>query len=150
MTYRTSSFASPCKLLLPLLLLGLFLGCGAKGSHVSGKVTFKGKPVPEGKVYFLPDAAAGNRGTPGYADIKNGAYDTGAEGGQAPSPGAVVMTLEGVDPNPPASAPPGVVGTTLFKGYEKKITLSDSTSVQDVEVPDEAATDPATAAIVQP
>jgi len=46
------------------LLVGLLLGCGAAGPKtaiVKGKVTFKGKPVPNGTVTFIP--ASGQHAT---------------------------------------------------------------------------------------
>lgn len=123
-------------------LLSVVLGCGEGGTHVSGKVTFQGKPVPQGKVYILPDSSAGNSGAAGYADIKDGMYDTSAEGGHAATPGAVVLKVEGIDPTPPPNAEPDVTTTVLFTGYEKKIQLPAEASVQDIDVPAEAAKGP--------
>ena len=65
------------------LLGGLASGCGGSGHRISGKVTLDGKPVPAGKIYFIPDTAKGNSGPTRYADIVDGAYDTGATGGKA-------------------------------------------------------------------
>ena len=69
------------KLALRLLLLTLILcqGCGGGGVDrvdVSGTVTWKGKPVPMGLVFFTPDTAKGNRGPQGFALIKDGRFDT--------------------------------------------------------------------------
>jgi len=124
-----------------LVVLGcLAMGCGGdSGGHVSGKVTFKGQPVPAGKVYISPDASKGNSGQTGYANITNGSYNTAAAGGQAPPTGAVVIAVEGIDPNPPPGADPDVTTTVLFARYEKKVELPASASVQDIEVPPEAA-----------
>lgn len=122
-----------------LPLLTVVLGCGDKGTHVSGKVTFNGQPVPQGKVYILPDSAAGNSGASGFADIKNGTYDTAAEGGHPATPGASVLKVDGYDPNPPPNAGPEVTTTRLFTGYEKKVEIGSGTTVQDIDVPAEAA-----------
>ena len=128
-----------CGLLVCVPLLAVWVGCGEKGALVSGNVTFKGQPVPEGKVYIVPDSGAGNQGAAGYANIKNGVYDTAAEGGRPATPGAVVLKVEGYDPNPPPNAGPDVTTTRLFAGYEKKAEISGGKTVQDIEVPAEAA-----------
>ena len=121
----------------------LLIGCGGdKGGRVSGRVTFKGQPVPAGKVYITPDSSKGNSGQPGFADIKDGNYDTAAAGSQSAPMGAVVFTVEGIDPNPPPGAEPDVNTTVLFSGYEQKVDLPASASVQDIDVPAEAADGP--------
>jgi hypothetical protein len=120
-----------------LVLLGvLTLGCGdAKLSHVSGKVNFNGKPVPAGKVYILPDSGKGNTGASGFADIKDGKYDTKLAGGQPAASGAVIFAIEGIDPVPPPNAGPDVTTTVLFPRYEERADLPASTSTKDIEVP---------------
>lgn len=126
---------------IPFLLLGgLLLGCGdAKLSHVSGKVTFDGRPVPAGKVYILPDATQGNTGGSGFADIKDGVFDTKLAGGQAAPPGRVIFAVEGIDPVPPPNAAPDVTATVLFPRYEVSGELPASASTKDIEVPAAAA-----------
>ena len=62
-----------------LLTLILFQGCdrgGVDRVEIFGTVTWKGKPVPMGLVFFTPDAAKGNRGPQGFALIKDGRFDT--------------------------------------------------------------------------
>jgi hypothetical protein len=51
-----------------LFLISLVCGCGRDGSGaklvpVKGRVTFKNEGVTAASLYFLPDAAKGNRGT---------------------------------------------------------------------------------------
>jgi len=108
---------------------GLLPGCGgAKLHRVSGRVTFAGQPVPLGKVYFTPDATKGNAGTPGYADIKDGAYDTGSAGGQGCAGGPVTVRIEGSD------------GTkVLFLNYMTTADLSQEATTKDFDVPQSAA-----------
>lgn len=120
-----------------LVLTGLLLsGCGnSKASHVSGKVTFDGKPVPAGKVYILPDGSKGNSGVSGFADIKDGKYDTKLPGGQAAAPGAVIFAVEGIDPVPPPNAAPDVTSTVLFPRYEVSGDLAAKASTKDIDVP---------------
>lgn len=125
-------------------LAAMTIGCGGSenGLQVSGKVTFKGNPVPAGMVYIMPDSAKGNSGQSGYAVINNGAYDTAAEGGRGAAAGAVVIAVEGIDPNPPANAEPDVTTTVLFPRYEMKAELAKSPSEQNIDVPAEAANGP--------
>lgn len=123
-----------------LLLLGGLVGCSNDNlSHISGKVTFNGQPVPAGKVYILPDGAKGNSGPTGFADIKDGQYDTKLAGGQGAPPGAVIFAVEGIDPVPPPNAAPDVTTTVLFPRYEFSGDLSTSASNKDIEVPASAA-----------
>lgn len=123
---------------------GLVIGCGGGGAggRVSGKVTFKGQPVPSGKVYIEPDSSKGNQGQTGYADIKDGHYDTSAAGGQGAVSGPVIIAVEGIDPKPPPGADSDVSATVLFPRYEKKVDLPAGASVQDIDVPAEAANPP--------
>jgi hypothetical protein len=109
---------------------------------VSGKVTFKGQPVPAGKIYLTPDSSKGNTGVAGYADIKDGAYDTSAAGGRGAPAGAVIISVDGFDPTPPPGADPEVTMTKLFTGYQKSVELPAGGSVQDIDVPVEAANGP--------
>jgi hypothetical protein len=122
------------------LLSSLLLGCSnSNQSHVSGKITFKGAPVPAGKVYILPDSAKGNTGPSGFADIKDGQYDTKLAGGQPASPGAVIIAVEGIDPVPPPNASPDVTTTILFPRYEVTGELTPKANTKDIEVPATAA-----------
>lgn len=126
-----------------VLAAGLAIGCtGESGGRVSGKVTFKGQPVPAGKVYIEPDSSKGNSGQTGFADIKDGQYDTSAEGGQGAVSGAIIIAVEGIDPNPPPGAGPDVSATVLFPRYEKRVELPAGATVQDIDVPAEAANPP--------
>jgi len=117
---------------VPLVALacGSLLGCGGgtKLNRVSGRVTFNGQPVPAGKIYFTPDAAKGNSGPAGFADIKDGAYDTSAAGGQGVAPGPVAVRIEGTDGS-----------KALFVGYQTSVELPQGSSTQDFEVPSSAA-----------
>jgi hypothetical protein len=131
-------------LLLPAVVLAVAAtGCGGDGSYrVSGKVTFNGKPVPGGKIYFMPDGAKGNKGTTGYADIKDGAYDT-SSGVGAPK-GAVVVAIEGVDPGQPGEKEKGVKDPgeestvkSLFPRWETTLEVTGGMT-KDFDVPAEA------------
>jgi hypothetical protein len=137
-----SRWNAACGLVL-MLASCLSLGCGgSSGVHVKGKVTFKGQPVPGGKVYISPDSTQGGSGATGFADIKDGYFDTSAAGGRGTTAGPVVFAVEGVDPNPPPGADPDVTTTILFARYEMKGTIPESGGTQDIDVPEDAAKGP--------
>lgn len=131
---------------LPALLCCLAAGCGGDGggNHVSGKVTFKGQPVPAGKIYFTPDSAKGNSGPQGYADIKDGEYDTSASGGHGVGSGPMTVSIEGFDPSKSGAKEKGDVSgeetiLMLFPTYKTTADLPDDDSTKDFDVPAEAA-----------
>lgn len=134
---------------LPLPVTCLFaclvlVGCGGSGVHSSGKVTFKGEPVPKGKIYFIPDGSKGNKGATGWANIENGVYDTAAAGGKITVGGAMKVSIEGVDPNASGKAVKGDTSgeeriKSLFPVYETTVDLGSSSGTHDFEVPASAA-----------
>ena len=128
-----------------VICFGAMVGCGedVENYDVSGKVTFKGQPVPAGKIYFIPDGAKGNSGAPGYANIQDGAYDTSAEGGKGAPPGPVLVGLEGYDPNQSAAPVKGDTSgekllVQLFPYYELTAEIPKESTTLDFEVPAEA------------
>jgi hypothetical protein len=139
--YRRIRAMDRCASLLVVAVCGLAVGCGpgTTGNRLSGKVTFKGQPVPAGRVQILPDTAKGNKGTAGYANIQNGTYDTSASGGQGAVSGAVIITVEGIDPKPPPGASPDVTTTILFSNYQLSADLPAGDSEKDIDVPETAA-----------
>lgn len=120
-------------------LLGfLALGCGGdKGNRVSGKVTYKGQPVPAGRIYFMPDTKKGNKGPTGFAEIKNGAYDTAEPGGHGAVAGAMIVKIEGYDPNQKDKT--DAAGETpikpLFPTYQTAAELPKEDTTKDFDVP---------------
>ena len=126
--------------LLVAAALSLFVaGCGPSGPpsyRRSGAVTFNGKPVPLGKVYFEPDVAAGGSGASGFADIVDGRYDTG-RGGQGSPNGPMIVRVTGYsDENKDAISG---YGRPLFAEYQTKADMPAAASEFDVEVPASAA-----------
>lgn len=108
-----------------LAVLGIaFTGCGGTaGFDVSGKVTFGGKPIPKGKIYFFPDGSKKNTGASGFADIKDGTYNTASPGGQKIIGGPMIVKIEGFDPSAKGPETPGdtsgeVTIKSLFPAYE--------------------------------
>jgi hypothetical protein len=119
----------------------LALGCsgGSTGNRVSGAINFKGSPVPAGKIYFTPDASKGNSGQPGFADIKDGAYDTGQKGSQGVDGGAMAVRIEGFD----------AAGAMLFV-HTESFDLPKGSATKNFDVPASAAEKAAKAPAVQP
>jgi hypothetical protein len=109
------------------------LGCGkgeGEGTHVSGKVMFKGQKVPSGMVYFDPDTSKGNKGTQGFARVDDGLFDTRMNGRGAP-PGEVIIRIEGFT----GGEPP----TPLF-AHKEQMTISEGDPItKDFDVPASAA-----------
>ncbi len=120
---------------LALATIGLCVGlagCGDGGDStkrfdVSGAVTFDGKPVPSGTILFEPDS--GNRGPAGFAQIRDGKYDTSV-GGKGTVGGPHVARLSGADK------------TALFSDYVVKVDLPQQQSTKDFEVPASAKAPP--------
>lgn len=139
-----------------LLLMVVAAGCGSGENRVSGNITFDGKPVPSGKIYFTPDTSKGNSGPTGYADIEDGFYDTAAATGKGVAQGPMVVAIEGLAPlTAPASGEGAedITATVLFPRYETRLELSGGAVTHDIEVPAEAANgppQPVAAAFVSP
>jgi len=117
-----------------LLVLGLLVcaGCGGPVSYqVSGHVTYDDKPLPAGVVYFDPDVTKSNDGPQGYAIIKDGSYNTSAEGGRGVVGGAYVARIEGFDGRPGEELP---LGMPLFTDFTQTLDLPEADSEQDFSV----------------
>jgi hypothetical protein len=133
-TVRTNSRLSNVLVLTLLTPLMLTTLCGCGGSvdegperfDVSGTVTFDGKPVPTGTIYFNP--AEGHSGPQGFAAIVDGKYDTASEGkGTVGGPHSV--RIEGAD----------AAGVPIFVPHFEEVDLPKSTTEQSFEVPASAA-----------
>ena len=122
-----------------LAALGCNGGDGISRYRVSGTVSFDGHPVPAGMIYFNPDAAAGNDGPAGFAEIVAGRYDTAAKGGRHAIAGPHQVVIEGHDPGP-AGAAGEVAGRPLFGGHRVSLDLPAAASQHDFDVPASAAT----------
>lgn len=117
----------------------LMSGCGSDEGPtrytVSGVVTYDGAPVPAGFIIFEPDAARGNKGPGGGAEIRDGRFTTPRNKGTLGGPYIVKIDgfdgvdvesdLGGVDPN----------GTVLFARYQITIQLPKEDTAQDFLVP---------------
>lgn len=122
--------------LMVVAIIGLSLGCQQNDdslNHVSGNVTFKGKPVPMGVIQFTPDTAAGNQGMAGFAEIRDGKYDTQTSGRGIES-GAVTVTIDAYsmqDVHPDIKPH----GDALIIGYKQKANIgTDPSSTLDFNI----------------
>jgi hypothetical protein len=123
-----------------LMCSSWLIGCGAGADdgparfRVSGKVTFNGKPVAAGTIYFEPHAEKGNRGPAGSAQIKNGQYDT--NNGKGVVGGPHLIMIDGYDGNATADAP---FGKPIFVPHTVEEDLPKSDTTKDIDVPASAA-----------
>jgi hypothetical protein len=109
-------------------------GCGEKAPvryRLSGKITWAGKPIPAGILYFDPDLAAGVDGPQGYAIIEKGMYDT-MKGGAGHAGGNCVIRLHALDG---VSAPEAYGGRPLFPEYFWSEALPAIDDTKDIDVP---------------
>lgn len=117
-----------------VMLLG---GCSSKPSlsQLSGKVTFKSKPVPAGWISFTPDVAAGGLGQVKVCQIKDGQYDSAKENEPGLAPGVYLIQIAGFDG---VRIPMYGQGKQIFNPIQDKYTVPDGVSTKDFEIPDSA------------
>ena len=110
------------------------LGCGTGSSvdreTLSGKVTFQGKPLPQGFIYFEPDISKGNSGPQGFAPILDGEYSTDGVGKGAVT-GPLIIRISGFPRGGENQNP----GPPLFPEYQTQIELKEGTTTLDFDVP---------------
>jgi len=113
----------------------LLFGCGPSTStiHIHGVVTYDGRPIPTGTIYFEPDMKAGNSGPGSLAIITNSKYDTSAALGVVGGPH--VIRIEGYDG---IAHGDNLDGKPLFPAYETTAELPTRTSAIDFDVPKKA------------
>ncbi len=98
---------------------------------VSGTVTYKGKPVPAGVVWFDPDVTTGSAAPQGFAYIKDGAFDSAANG-RGVAGGTYLVRVEGFDGKPGNELP---LGKPLFATFEQKTDFPKARSELALAVP---------------
>jgi hypothetical protein len=91
---------------LAMLLVALAAGCGPGNglnmARVSGKITYKGQPVTNGTVFFMPDEAKGTVGPPAVGSLTaDGSYILSTEtAGDGVIVGNHKVGVTGVEPAP--------------------------------------------------
>jgi hypothetical protein len=95
------------------------LGCSAEVPTfpVEGMVTFKGKAIPKGEIYFDPDISI--KGPQGRALISEGKFST-KDLNSGIVPGKYIIRIHGFDGKPREEAP---MGKALFFAYELPMEL---------------------------
>ncbi len=119
-----------------VLMIG-FCGCNSEDQrfHISGTVTFKGKPIPEGYITFEPDTTKGASGGPGMAKIINGKYDTRSADSNGTLGGPHLVRIDGFDGRTTGGGK-GEVPTPnmLFSGFRTNVELPKEDTTKDFEV----------------
>ena len=126
------------KSLFPLVVLLIVTGCSSKPkpAQLSGKVTFKGQPVPAGYIAFTPDVGNGGRGSIKVLQIKDGMYDSSKEPpDQALAPGPYLLRIAGFDGKP---VPFWGQGKQIFNPVDDAHVVPDGVSTKDFIVPESA------------
>jgi hypothetical protein len=122
-----------------LLLAALVVvsgGCGQakrEVANLSGKVMFKGQPVPVGFINFTPDVVGGNRGEVKAFDIKDGVYNTAEGPNPGIYPGANKVMISGFNGKP--KMPLWPKGEQIFNPINQDVTVAAGTNTKDFEVP---------------
>lgn len=121
-----------------LVLIGLvvILGCGKKEEcyHISGKVTFKGVPLPSGEITFSPDSTKGRTGHEVVAEVINGEFDTRTKG-KGMGPGPVLITIHGYE----KSTVDGYWGKSLFEYFNTTADVPSEHTHMQFDVPADVA-----------
>src|SRR5262249_27261287 len=118
-------------------LLGWALGCSSQPhlAQLSGKVTFKGQPVPAGWISFTPDVAAGALGPVTVFQVKDGEYDSSKESTPGILRGVYQVRIGGFDGK---KIPFYGQGKQIFNPIEDKYTVPAGTSAKDFVIPESA------------
>jgi len=116
-----------------VLTLAIFGGCQKSNglTPVTGKVTFKGSPVPMGNVYIEPDASQGNKGPQCRSSIIKGVFTSRPEFGAVSGP--VIVDVEGAEQRSDKEFP-----TPLFPRYTFKTEIPKGKATLDIVVPEDA------------
>ncbi|NBR07364.1 MAG: hypothetical protein EBT92_16590 [Planctomycetes bacterium] len=120
-----------CKHFLSMATLWLgILGCSSDipTFPVEGTVTFKGKGIPKGEIYFNPDISI--KGPQGRALINEGKFST-KDLNSGIVTGKYTIRIHGFDGKPREEAP---MGKALFPPYELPMDLVAGKSLT-IEVP---------------
>lgn len=117
--------------------LAILTGCSSKPTlaQLSGKVTFKGQPVPAGWISFTPDVGAGGLGQVKVFQIKEGGYDSSKDNEPGLTPGAYHIRIAGFDGK---KIPFYGQGKQIFNPIEDKFTVPTGTTTKDWVIPESA------------
>lgn len=105
-------------------------GCGQSGGPrlpLAGTVTFAGRPVPAGRIDFLPDTGRGGDGPAGFAAIRGGRFDT-RDGGRGVVAGPYLAVVRGTD-GIPGPAEGQEAGRPLFDPVDHPFMAASDVAV---------------------
>ena len=118
--------------------LAVTFGCSSKPkpAQLSGKVIFKGQPVPAGYIDFTPDVGNGGLGSIKVLQIKDGVYDSSKEPpDQALTPGPYLLRINGFDGK---TIPLWGQGKQIFNPVDETFVVPDGVNTKDFTIPDAA------------
>ncbi len=130
---------TPFRLVALGLLLPVLTGCSSGSDEltrysISGEVTYEGKEIPLGEIFFQPDSEAGNSGPASSATIVDSRYSLPEEFGVLG--GAYVVRISGFSaPGGTATGPLALRGPPMFPDFVTKVDLSKSDIQKDFSVP---------------
>jgi len=119
---------------LALVCLAL-AGCGdgLKRYRVKGTVTFEGKPVQFGAIFFEPTESVGKIAPTVYLPVRDGKYDANDKG---PIAGKYRVVVGGMDKSRDRVDDDGITQTArLFQDYAFEVEMPPPNNTLDVEVP---------------
>jgi hypothetical protein len=118
------------------LALVALAGCGGESLDrypLTGTVTYDGKPVESGVIFFEPKASAGKLAPTVYLSIEDGKLDAENEG---PVKGTYHVIVRGYDKSKERVDDDGITITPqLFPDYEFDVEIPPPDNVLNVEVP---------------
>ncbi|MBA2114515.1 hypothetical protein [Bremerella alba] len=123
-------------ILLAILTVTATLGCsgpvteGPDRFPLSGTVTYKGAPLPAGKIYFEPDGRKDNSGPMVTAEIKDGKYETPV--GKGTVGGAHRVRIDGYDAKNVTEHNP--LGDVLFSNHLIEVDLPKDKATEDFTI----------------
>ncbi len=124
-----------------LAVVVLLAGCGGSQGPVryvvSGQVTYEGKPIPVGFIYFRPDVSRGGSGPACGARIEQGAYQTPVGRGSVGGPHFVeIVGRDGVGFESEEGYQAD--GRLLFSSYATEVDLPQEDVERDFDVPSQS------------
>jgi hypothetical protein len=135
---RRTGIAPPRAGLCSLAIIGLALaGCGRGDGlaryRVKGTVTFEGKPVEFGAIFFEPTESVGKIAPTVYLPVRSGKYDAQDKG---PIAGKYRVIVGGMDRSRQRVDSDGITHTPqLFQDYKFEVDIPPPDNTLDVEVP---------------
>ena len=122
------------------MLAGCSRGPSLERFPVAGTVTYDGRPVPRGSVWFAPTAAVGTIAAADFAVIENGSYRTPPD--TSPGKGLYKVRIIGRDGTPPTEKDRGemmpgqkFLGQPVFPEYSTTMELTGGNDRLDLVVP---------------